>query len=130
MDASLYLQLEEAATYAEHSCSPGPGISRTRPGSVKNYSYDPDTSVTISSGREADRKYSGTDTRRKYSSSLSQPELERSSSHHDLAVSKPRERDGSSTLWDTETQQPATADTTRWRKSSVYGESPECSISR
>ena len=123
MDASLYLQLEEAATYAEHSCSPGPGISRARPGSVKNYSYDPDTSVTISSGREADRKYSGTDTRRKYSSSLSQPELERSSSHHDLAVSRPR--DGSSTLRDTET-----TDTTRWRKSSVYGESPECSISR
>ena len=125
MDASLYLQLEEAATYAEHSysCSPSPGISRTRPGSVRNYSYDPDTSVTISSGREADRKYSGTDTRRKYSSSLSQPELERSSSHHDLAVSRPR--DGSSTLRDTET-----TDTVRRRKSSVYGESPECSISR
>ena len=123
MDASLYLQLEEAATYAEHSCSPSPGISRTRPGSVRNYSYDPDTSVTISSGREADRKYSGTDTRRKYSSSLSQPELERSSSHHDLAVS--RLRDGSSTLRDTET-----TDTTRRRKSSVYAESPECSISR
>ena len=123
MDASLYLQLEEAATYAEHSCSPGPGISRTRPGSVRNYSYDPDTSVTISSGREADRKYSGTDTRRKYSSSLSQPELERSSSHHDLAVSRPR--DSSSTLRDTET-----TDTVRRRKSSVYRESPECSISR
>ena len=126
MDASLYLQLEEAATYAEHSCySPSPGISRARPGSVKNYSYDPDTSVTISSGREADRKYSGTDTRRKYSSSLSQPELERSSSHHDLAVSRTREREGSSTLRDTET-----TDTVRRRKSSVYGESPECSISR
>ena len=127
MDASLYLQLEDAATYAEHSYSPGPGISRTRPGSVKNYSYEHDTAVTISSGREADRKYPGTDTRRKYSSSLSQPELERSSSHHDLAVSRPR--DSSSTLRDSETLH-GTTDTTRRRRSSVFGESPECSISR